>query len=97
MTVDAPSVGHRYGDGYTAGHRAEARTQGPAQGKAGDGAHASVAGDLLSQVQPMALAASAANARYANTRCTANSSPNPYCLKYRRELLQGVSGRGKRD
>ena len=33
-------------DGYAAGHRAEARAQGPAKGKAGDGAHASAAGDF---------------------------------------------------
>ena len=48
MTVGATSVDHRHGDGYAAGDRAKARAQGPAEGKAGDGAHASAAGDLLS-------------------------------------------------
>ena len=48
MTVDAASVGHRHGDGYAAGDRSKAGAQGPAEGKAGDGAHASAAGDLLS-------------------------------------------------
>src|SRR4029079_4498995 len=47
-------------------------------------------------VQPMALAASAARARYANTRFTADSSPNPYCLKYRRELLTRSKREGER-
>jgi len=48
MTVGATSVGHRHGDGNATGHRAEARAQRPAKGKAGDGAHASAAGDFLS-------------------------------------------------
>src|SRR5690349_4804656 len=90
VTVNAPLVGHRHGNGYAAG------AQGPAEGKAGDGAHASAAGDFLSHGAAHGAGGKRGQRQIRKYTLQGRLFPQPYCLKYRRELLTGSKREGER-